>query len=62
MNTKPESLPQTSSILKGEKIHMHGLDTDHRKVSNTPKNRFQDQNTNLINVSKQDNNQIYLDN
>ena len=41
MNTQSESLPQPSSILWGDQIHMFSLNTSHRNISNTPKVKFQ---------------------
>ena len=43
MNTQPAPSPQPSTNLQGDKIRMSGFDTAHRKLSNTPEDRFQDQ-------------------
>ena len=41
MNTQVESSPQNSSILKGKQICMSNLDTIHKKLAITPRNKYQ---------------------
>ena len=41
LNTKMAPSPRPSTNLQGNQIHMYGLDTAHRKVSNRHEDKFQ---------------------
>ena len=41
MNTQPRPLPQPSTNLQVQKIHMSSVHASHMKVSNTTKDKFQ---------------------
>ena len=47
---KMEPLPKPSTNLQGKQIRMSGLDKSHRKCSNTPGDKFQDQQTLVLSM------------